>query len=186
MSQEDLQKYIPQQDVLNLLSDIDDYFSARDGYAGTQTQERVALKREEFKDCAKIVTMDTVIFLKDLLDATDSIAAQSTKKGSPLLEPWPTIHNSMKRLMTIVWLNLVYSQFHVYGSSDFIDTRRGIERDMRLTPFQYKKYVIRTSTDLLTSSFSSSDGTPVPTHAAYVLDRDIKTMLSELQAGNGR
>ena len=186
MSQEDLQRYLPQQDVLNLLSDIDDYFSARDGYAGTQTQERVELKREEFKDRAKIVTMETVIFLKDLLDATDSIADRYRSKNLQLRAPWPNIHNAMHNLRAIVWLHTMWAQFHVYGITSFMDTRRGIERDMRITPFQYEKYVMRTSTDLLTSSFSSSDGTPVPTHAAYVLDRDIKTMLSELQAGNGR
>ena len=165
MSQDDLQRYLPHQDVMNLLSDIDDYFFNKEGYAGTQTQESVASKREEFKDQAKIVTMDTVIFLKDLLDATDSIAAQYTAKGSPLLGPWPNIHNGMKRLMTIVGL--------------LIDPRRGIERGMRLKPFQYKKYVSRTSTDLLTSSFSSPDGGAVPIHVEA--DRDINTMLALLQ-----
>ena len=139
MSQEDLQRYLPQQDVLNLLSDIDDYFSHKEGYAG-QTQEAVTLKRREFDNRANIVTIETVRFLKDLLSATTLIATQHTKNGSPLLAPWPTIHTSIQRLMTIVWLHLVYSQFHVYGSMYFMDTRQGIERDMRLTWFDYAGY----------------------------------------------
>jgi hypothetical protein len=102
MSQEDLQRWLPQKVVLDLLEDIDDYFLEREGYAGTQTQEQVVSKRVELRDRAKIVTMETVIFLKELLAATDKIATGYVKKGSRLPAPWPRVSIALERLMTIV------------------------------------------------------------------------------------
>lgn len=90
------ERWLPQKAVLLLLEDIDDYFSERDGYVGTKTQERVSLKRAELRDRAKIVTMETVIFLKELLSGMDKIAFEYVRKGCQLLAPWPSIRNSLE------------------------------------------------------------------------------------------
>jgi hypothetical protein len=52
------------------------------------------------------------------------------------------------------------------ASISWILVSEGIERDMRMTQFQYTKYVVRTSTDLLTSSFSYDNDGVVPVNAA--------------------
>jgi hypothetical protein len=135
----DLEKYIPQKDALALLEDIDTYFSGLHDYAGTQTQQQVALKRVELQDRAKLVTPETVIFLKALEATTGQIAVDYVyKEKHQLPDPWPHIRRALNKLMTIVWLHVVHAQFNVYGGSS-VHTIRGLEHDIKTTSFRYTK-----------------------------------------------
>ncbi len=94
LTSRELEQYLPQVDALALLEDIDAYFSGRDGYAGTPTQQQVVSKRVELQDRANLVTLETVIFLKALLVYAD--------KAKSLPDPWPRVRRALERLMTIV------------------------------------------------------------------------------------
>lgn len=120
--------------LLLILEDIDGYFSGRDGYAGTQTQERL------------IVTMDTVIFLKELGSETDRIAIEYRKKGQRFDATWAGIRNKLDNLRGIVWLHVVQAQIGLYGLDSFMDAKNGIDRDVRMTPFRYPKSVVYPAT----------------------------------------
>jgi hypothetical protein len=95
----------------------------------------VASKREALQNYTKIVTMDTVIFLKGLLTW-----AQGRNRPA-LPAPWPDIENAVQKLMVSVWLHVVWSGYWKYANTTTLsyDTHHGIQRDMRLHPFYYRK-----------------------------------------------
>ena len=139
---EELEQWLPKQAVLDLLEDIDNFLRTNDNFLRTNgfaELRDVASKREALQDYTKIVTMDTVIFLKGLL-------TWSWGRNRPALPaPWPDIKKAVQKLMASVWLHVVWSGYRKYAEVTTLsyETYNGIQRDMRLNPFYYRKVLSR-------------------------------------------
>ena len=154
MSVEELERWLPKQAVLDLLEDIEDFVQPHTELK-MEIGGEVASKREALLDHTKIVTMDTLIFLKGLLTWS--------YKGRELPAPWPEIHAKLDSLVGILWLHVAWSGLKMYEGKNqyFIDTARGIERDLRNNQFRYTKRVVPVSTDLVRTGPVASDA-PAP------------------------
>lgn len=149
MSEEDLERWLPKQAVLDLLEDIDNFVQPR---TELNKEIDVASKREALQDHTKIVTMDTLIFLKGLL-------TWSWRKKMQLPDPWLKIHAKLDSLVGILWLHVAWSGLSLYQGQNqyFNDTRSGMKRDLGTNQFEYRKLVVPVSTDLVLSGPGTTD-----------------------------
>jgi hypothetical protein len=137
---EELEEWLPKQAVLDLLEDIDNFLRTNDNFLRTNGFAElpdVASKREALQDYTKIVTMDTLIFLRGLLTWSGG------RKRPALPAPWPDIEKAVSKLMPIVWLHVVWSGYRKYAYAEPTilshDTYSDFQRDMRIHQFYYRK-----------------------------------------------